>query len=125
MKRGINMAAGIPGSGIGGFFYLLSAMLMPVKESVAIYRKTSSRASRKIVSRQVLNSVGVLGGVWLTGWFISRSIITVSASLHPGQARVLNFMSWSNLVCGMVTLLAVFLFVQVLSVIMRRIPPQK
>jgi hypothetical protein len=120
MKRGINMAAGIPGSGIGGFFYLLSAMLMPVKESVAIYRKTSSRASRKTVKRQVLNSVGVLGGVWLTGWFISKSIITVSASLHPGQARVLNFMSWSNLVCGMVTLLAVFIFVQILSLTQRK-----
>jgi hypothetical protein len=116
------MAAGMPGSGIGGFFYLLSAVFMPVKESVAIYRKTSSRASRKIVSRQVLNAVGVWSGVWLTGWFISRSIITVSASLHPEQARVLNFMSWSNLACGMITLLAVFLFVQVLSVIMRFMP---
>ena len=116
------MAAGIPGSGIGGFFYLLSAALMPFQESVAICRRTSSRASRKIVGRQVLNAVGVLSGVWLTGWFIVKSVRTVSASIHPAQQRVLTVLSWSNLACGMITLLAVFLFVQVLSIIMRWIP---
>jgi hypothetical protein len=120
MKRGINMTAGVPGSGIGGTFYLLSALLMPVQESVAICRGTSSRASREAVVRQIINAVGVLSGVWLTGWFISRSVKVVSASINPSQQRVLAVISWSNLVCGMVTLLAVFLLVQVLSVLMRR-----
>jgi hypothetical protein len=114
------MTAGVPGSGIGGSFYLLSALLMPVKESVAICRKTSSRASRKAVSRQVLNAVGVLTGVWLTGWFISRSISTVMTSLHPEQQRIITVMSWSSLVCSLVTLLAVFLILQVLSVFLRK-----
>ena len=113
------MTAGVPGSGIGGTFYLLSALLMPVKESVAICRRTSSRASRMVVVRQIINAAGVMSGVWLTGWFIARSIRTVSASVHPGQQRVLHFMSWSNLICGMVTLLSVFLLVQLLSIIIR------
>jgi fucose permease len=113
------MTAGIPGSGIGGCFYVLSALLMPVQESVAIYRKTSSRASRKTVVRQILNSIGVLCGVWSTGWFISRSASVVLASVNPHQARVLTAMNWINMVYGMITLLAVFLIVQVLSVVMR------
>lgn len=124
MKRGINMTAGIPGSGIGGCFYLLSALLMPVHESVAICRRTSSRASRKTVARQILNAIGVLCGVWTTGWFISRSVSVVSASVTPGHQRVLAVLSWSNLVCGMVTLLAVFLFVQIVNVILRKNPPK-
>ena len=92
---------------------------MPFHESVAICRRTSSRASRMVVVRQIINAAGVLSGVWLTGWFIARSIRMVSVSMHPAQQRVLAVISWSNLVCGMVTLLAVFLFVQVLSVLLR------
>ncbi len=116
------MTAGVPGSGIGGSFYLLSALMMPVHESVALVRGTSSRHSRQAVVRQVVNAGGVLGGVWLTGWFIARSIATVSASLSisPAHQRMINLLSWANVVYGMVTLLAVFLFVQVLSVVMRR-----
>ena len=118
------MTAGVPGSGIGGFFYLLSALLMPVQESVAICQKRSSRASRRIVVRQVINAGGVLCGVWLTGWFISCSVCTVSASMRSPQHHVLVALRWSNLACGLITLLSVFLFVQILSTALRKIHPQ-
>ena len=116
------MTAGVPGSGIGGSFYLLSALLMPVHESVSICRKTSSCASRQAVGRQVLNAMGVLSGVWMTGWFISKSFSKVAASLHPEQQRVITVFNHISLVYGLVTLLAVFLLVQILNVALRNVP---
>lgn len=117
------MTAGVPGSGIGGFFYLVSALLMPVQESVSICRKTSSRASRRTVVRQVINAVGVLAGVWMTGWFISQAIQKVSTSMHLKEPRIFSGVHCITLVYGLITLLAVFLFVQVLSVLLRKVPP--
>ena len=117
------MTAGVPGSGIGGFFYLLSALFMPVQESVSICRKKSSRASRRTVARQVMNSVGVLGGVWLTGWFISRAFCMVSASTHSQAESVVSVIGWINFAYGLVTLLSVFLLVQLLSAALRIFHP--
>ncbi|MGE5197044.1 MAG: hypothetical protein ACM3IL_00860 [Deltaproteobacteria bacterium] len=115
------MAAGVPGSGISGFFYLLSALLMPVQEFVSIYHKKSSRASRRKVARQVVNASGVLCGVWLTGWFISRAYCSVSASMHSQGHHVSSVPRLINPIYGLITLLSVFLFIQVLSVALRRI----
>lgn len=114
------MTAGVPGSGIGGFFYLLSALLMPVNETVCICRNKSSRKSRKVVVRQVLNALGVLAGVWLTGWFISRAIFVVSSHGAKGVNGGVALKPWVSPVCGLVSLLGVFLVVQVLSSIFRK-----
>ncbi len=113
------MTAGVPGSGIGGSFYLLSALLMPVQETVMILRRKSSKASRKAVCRQVLNAIGVMWGVWMTGWFITKSVSKISSVISPGQERIVTAISWINMVYGMLTLLAVFIFIQVLSFITR------
>ena len=117
------MTAGVPGTGIGGFFYLLSALLMPVKESIDICRKKSSRSSRRTVVRQAMNAVGVLCGVWLTGWFISRSFSTVSTSMNFQQHRVFSAIRLINLSYGLLTLLSVFLFIQVFSTTLRKVHP--
>lgn len=120
------MAAGIPGSGIGGFFYLLSALLMPVQESVCFCCKKSNRASRQTVLRQVVNALGVLGGVWSTGWFISQAF-TIIAAYAPGfEHRSFTAFRYNNVVYGWLTLLFVVLLVQVLSVVFCQThPPRK
>ncbi len=117
------MTAGVPGSGIGGFFYLLSALLMPVNETVSVCRKKSSKKSRKVVVRQMLNAAGVLCGVWLTGWFISRAVFMVSSQVGGGAQAVVLVKPWMSLFYGLVTLLGVVLFVQVFSSVLRKIRP--
>ncbi|MDD5730499.1 MAG: hypothetical protein PHN57_05175 [Candidatus Omnitrophica bacterium] len=118
------MTAGVPGSGIGGFFYLLSALLMPVQESVSVCMGKSNRASRKMVFRQVLNAMGVLCGVWLTGWFISRAFKAVYSSMHLGDSRMLPVIQSAGLVCGLITLLGVILVIQVFSITARKTRPR-
>ena len=118
------MTAGVPGSGIGGFFYLISALLMPVQESVSLFKRKSSRASRRTVMRQVMNAAGVLCGVWLTGWFILRAVDTVSGSVYFQKHRaIFSLLHCINFAYGLITLLSVFLFVQVLSATLRKIHP--
>jgi fucose permease len=117
------MTAGVPGSGIGGFFYLLSAILMPVKESVSIWQKKSSSASRRTVLRQAINAVGVMAGVWLTGWFIAQAVGMVRSSMHIKGQDVVSIARGLTLVYGLITLLSVFLFVQVLSATLRKLHP--
>jgi len=117
------MAAGIPGSGIGGFFYLLSALLMPVQESVCICCKKSNTASRRTVLRQVMNAGGVLCGVWSTGWFIGRVFAMVAASVPSFEHHTYAALRNNNLSYGLAVLLFVFLFVQVLSAVFRLVHP--
>ena len=121
------MTAGVPGSGIGGLFYLLSALLMPVNETVSVCRKTSSRKSRKVVCRQVLNAAGVMCGVWLTGWFVSRAILVVSSKFATGSgsSAVVCVKPGISLFHGLVTMLGVFLLVQVLSSVLRKVRPSR
>lgn len=106
------MTAGVPGSGIGGFFYVVSALLMPVHESISLARGTSSRASRRVVIRQVLNACGVLCGVWFTGWFIVRSSQTISSSLHIQNHAIAPAFTRLSVSSAVITLLAVFLAVE-------------
>ena len=74
------MNAGLPGTGIGGLFYLVTALLMPAVEMVRTLRGRSSVARWRIVLRQVTLALGVLGGLWATAWFLKH--------LLPHQALV-------------------------------------
>ena len=60
--------AGMPGTGIGGFFYLLLAFLMPFAELHRTIVGKSSWKRWKLVIRQVTIATGVVGGVEAAGW---------------------------------------------------------
>jgi fucose permease len=115
------MTAGIPGSGIGGLFYLVCAFLMPFHELVSVCTGKSNHTSRRKVVRQVINAAGVLCGVWLTGWFISRAVRIVAVSMHVSLPRVAPALHFINLTCGLFTLLWVILTVQVLGITYRKL----
>ena len=61
------MTAGLPGTGIGGVFYLLSALLMPVFELVNTLRGQSSWARWAVVFRQLMMAFGIIAGMWMLG----------------------------------------------------------
>ncbi len=56
------MVVGVPGTGIGGLFYLLAAALMPVREAWLLARGKSSWARWRFIGRQ-----------WATMWVFKRS----------------------------------------------------
>lgn len=60
------MSAGLPGLGLGGLFFIVSALLAPLIEAVRIVRGRSSRERRRQVGRQFLLAVAMLVAIDLT-----------------------------------------------------------
>lgn len=85
------MTAGLPGTGIGGVFYLLSALFMPFIELVFTLRGKSSIARWMLVARQLLMAAGILGGMWFIGAAAGLSFdLFVAGAPEPGLARDLH-----------------------------------
>ncbi|GLC23958.1 tetratricopeptide repeat protein [Roseisolibacter agri] len=116
------MAAGLPGVGIGGLFYLASALLMPVRE---LTRRARGRPTAwRVVWSQVGLALGILVALWASGEAIGAALgaatrvqltttgaLVVGAAAHaasptPAVWRV------SALVGSLGTLAAVLLLVQ-------------
>ncbi|MBB6625731.1 hypothetical protein H5V45_00225 [Nocardioides sp. KIGAM211] len=64
--------AGLPGTGLGGLFYVLLALAMPVVELHRTLQGRSSRARWALVLRQLGTALGVVGAVLLTGAAVSH-----------------------------------------------------
>lgn len=64
------MIAGLPGTGIGGLFYLILGLWMPFREALAGFRGRSNMMRRRQVARQLLLTVGIIVGMGLTGEMI-------------------------------------------------------
>ncbi len=86
------MVAGLPGTGIGGIFFLLSALLMPVVEFVRTLQGRSNLRRWRFVLRHSGIALGILGAMWATGWLLGQLLFallrtrisaTATAALHP------------------------------------------
>jgi len=64
------MTAGLPGTGIGGLYYLVLVILMPVREAYLTARGRSSRARWRIVGQHVALGGGIVGALFALGWMI-------------------------------------------------------
>lgn len=68
------MIAGIPGVGINGVFYLLLALLMPVREAWRTVTGRSSVARWRFVLTQTATAAGVLLALAAEYWLITRGL---------------------------------------------------
>lgn len=69
------MIAGLPGTGLGGLFYILGALWMPV-QSLTRRMRGQRDVSWRLVARQSGIAIGVLAVLWLTGWGLGYLIVT-------------------------------------------------
>ncbi len=84
------MAAGIPGVGIGGLFYVLSAVAAPVRESYRAFARAYSvggRANDRAplwtqAFRLSAMAGGILVAMWLTGLLVGNLMQAITAP-HP------------------------------------------
>jgi hypothetical protein len=111
------MTAGLPGTGIGGFFYLLSALLMPVNECVCLVMGRSKPARWRKVSRQSLCSVGILAGIWCTAWILTHILHSVRQLSASAPSEVPQLLRIAAVTFGLATLLAVILAAEVFGII--------
>lgn len=112
------MTAGLPGTGLGGFFYLICAILMPFHELCS--RLSKRRREKKprwgLVFKHTGIALGVLIGIWLTGWFLGHLIQNlIKQTITSGNMRVINIIRISTVSFALVNLLILIVMVQLAS----------
>src|SRR6267378_2116129 len=86
----LTMAAGLPGTGIGGMFYLISALATPLREGYLRLRGRKSRGWRLVVALTAIAGA-ILAGLWATSWLLglalsaSRRLLPTATAPHPGN----------------------------------------
>lgn len=116
------MTAGLPGVGIGGIFYLASAIMMPVRSAIAVVTGRAHEARWRVALQQAAIAGGILVALWATGlalgWMIATLFphATVIGATGAAHQHVRNVVRTSALLLSFGTLAAVLMFVQVLRV---------
>lgn len=128
------MNAGLPGTGIGGLFYIAGALWMPID---ATYQRLSGRRTDlpwKVVARQAGIAVGVLAALWLTGWGVGFLVAFVTADPAaagggPGAgtapSRVTSIVRWATLIGSTGVLVSLVGVVQLLRLTVSRPAPRR
>ena len=123
------MTAGLPGSGIGGLFYLLSAMAMPVRE-LGRHVRGAPRRTGLALSQAALAGLIVLT-LWATGWLLdwlffggglAGSTFTSAARAYD---RVPHVFRAASLLLSLGTLAAVIATTHVVAFVVRETPPAR
>ena len=82
------MTAGLPGVGIGGLFYLLLVLLMPLYEFWRMLQGRSSIARLKHVAVHWALAGGIVGALAATGWALRSGFdALISAGALSPQLR--------------------------------------
>jgi tetratricopeptide (TPR) repeat protein len=119
------VTAGLPGTGIGGMFYLISALATPLREGYLRVRGRNSRRWRLVVAQTAIAGA-ILAGLWTTGWLLglalraSRRILPAAITPHPG-----NLLPAVALLFSIGTLAVVLLGVELLRLWVRRRPDRE
>jgi len=107
------MIVGLPGTGIGGMYYLLIAIWMPLHGLLHGLKEKLPGFKIGIIRRQVFMMVAVLAGMWVTGWLIGLCIAvlipTFTTSSSFGSVAVArNVIQVTPLVITLATLTVVY-----------------
>lgn len=108
------MIVGVPGTGIGGLFYLLSALALPLRRVVRW----------RVALAQGVMAGGILAGMWATGLLLGALLGTVArAHAPPGLvSHSGNLLLTATFVLSFGTLIVVLLGVELLRVLLRPRP---
>ncbi len=126
------MNAGLPGTGISGAFYLLSALWMPFHQLYKTFRDKSQPQRMRLIFVQSGIALGIIAGIWLAGWLLGELVVMTNAWLAlkrgmpaPAPSALPNIIR-VTLVFLTIGLLAVVLSgVHIMKLVMRyRKPPR-
>lgn len=119
------MTAGIPGTGIGGLFYLMLTFMMPIKEACVVCQGKSSVRRWMDITLQWFNAIGIVCSIWFTGWLLGVAFMKAKAfGYHVPEISGQFTQIWSlTSACLALSILgSLILMVLVLSVVMPKRP---
>jgi len=108
------MTAGLPGTGIGGLFYVASALAMPLREA---YRRVTRRGPRtrwRIVAGHAGMGVGIVAAMWGAGWLLGLALHAARPLGTIGGVPAANVLRTATLALTVGTLATVLGVVEVL-----------
>lgn len=109
------MNVGLPGTGIGGLFYLLTALLMPVVEVIQTLRGKSSVDRWQLVIRQTVLAGGIIAGLFATGWLLNHTLPhSARVSLHVAANRTTRALGVTPTLLTLSTLAGILIGVELL-----------
>jgi hypothetical protein len=80
------MIAGLPGTGLGGLFYLVLVLLMPARELWLTLRGRGDAARWRTVGVQAGLAAAIVGVLWAEGWALARLAALVAGPAAGGVA---------------------------------------
>lgn len=111
------MTVGLPGAGIGGLFYLAATLLLPIRSVLDRMRHRAPTVSGRGQWHSVLVALGIISGLFLTGWLLALVIpaatLTAGAGGHGSSLASRTAIPLATFGLGVGTLLAVLLAVEV------------
>ena len=119
------MIAGLPGTGLGGMYYLLSILVMCGKEAVHRIRGTGDRVKSRIAREQVLILAGAMATMWLNGMAIQYLLRLLSRRGTAGRGALslsqsaMSSLPVNALAVSVGVLAGLLLLVQLLRLVMR------
>ena len=110
------MNVGLPGTGIGGLFYIVTALLMPLFELIQLLRGRSNAARWRCVAAQTGMATAIVAALWATAWVLSRFLPAwILAKLHLAARQVNGLFGVTPTLLTLATLGGVILAVELLS----------
>lgn len=115
------MLVGLPGTGIGGLFYLIIALWMPIREYYLRVRRKTPGAWRR-VGRHTVMTISMIAGMWATGEVIGLALTFRHAPLsNPGMRNLSmifenanNVLNFAPFLIGLAVLSLVYLGIHLL-----------
>lgn len=109
------MIAGLPGTGIGGLYYLLASGWMMVRECYARISRRQDLSRSGVVRTQTILTFSIVGGIWATGEVVGLILL-----LFPeGRSVILRSLTLHALAWTVTTLVALYLLLHVIRVLIR------
>lgn len=121
------MIAGIPGTGIGGIFYLLISLWMALRESGLTLGRKTTRDSRSAARRHAMLTASLIMGMWATGWFLGFILFTKvgnhlsKAASNGAVYSVQNVIKVTPIFFAFAALAGVYVSVHVMRLILGRL----
>lgn len=115
------MNVGLPGTGIGGLFYITTALLMPLFEFVQLFRGRSSVARWRSVAAQTGMAAAILASLGITAWILSRCLPErMLSDLQLATRQINDFLGVTPTLVTLVTLSGVLLAIELFSLVSER-----
>jgi hypothetical protein len=106
------MTVGLPGTGIGGLFYLLLVLVMPLREMLRILCGRGDVRRWRTIGGTLALAAGILTALWLEAWVLveilrQNSLGTTAGASAERIARAASFATLASL--GVVLVALAFL----------------